>query len=257
MAIDLKVRSKSDEEITEAKIRQVIWMLKAGKTKKACCEHLGINYNTKRLDKIIQDFRDNEEKQKSLQEKARAQPLTDALKMIIVKDYETGESVAALAKRYYLTSPRIKSILIEKNVPIRTRGNKSAKVDHVTQDLDAKFKVGDRIFIPAFNAFGKVKEVFDEEWIDFHKQGRQRYVELVDHSKIAPDTQLREDVHYNIYWELPNGKEWKLGPLKHMIQVYETIIEETGRESYRVWVEGEYSCFGFYKRKDLFPVVSQ
>ena len=37
-------------EITEAKIRQVLWMIKAGKTKKACCEHLGIAYNTKNLD---------------------------------------------------------------------------------------------------------------------------------------------------------------------------------------------------------------
>ena len=37
------------KEIPEAKIRQVIWMLKVGKTKKACCEHLGIAYNTKSM----------------------------------------------------------------------------------------------------------------------------------------------------------------------------------------------------------------
>ena len=39
--------------ISEAKIRQAIWMLKAKKTKKQVCEHLGIAYNTKRLDNII------------------------------------------------------------------------------------------------------------------------------------------------------------------------------------------------------------
>ena len=42
--------------ISEAKIRQAIWMLKAKKTKKQVCEHLGIAYNTKRLDNIIQEF---------------------------------------------------------------------------------------------------------------------------------------------------------------------------------------------------------
>ena len=46
------------KEIPESKIRQVIWMLKAGKTKKACCEHLGIAYNTKRLDTIITEFKE-------------------------------------------------------------------------------------------------------------------------------------------------------------------------------------------------------
>ena len=41
-------------EIPEAKIRQAIWMIKSKKTKKSICEHLGIAYNTKRLDSIIQ-----------------------------------------------------------------------------------------------------------------------------------------------------------------------------------------------------------
>ena len=44
-------------DISETKIRQAIWMQKAGKTKKSICEHLGIAYNTKRLDTIIQDFK--------------------------------------------------------------------------------------------------------------------------------------------------------------------------------------------------------
>ena len=46
--------------IPEAKIRQAIWMLKKGKSKKDCCLHLGISYNTKRLDTIIKDAELNE-----------------------------------------------------------------------------------------------------------------------------------------------------------------------------------------------------
>ena len=34
------------QEISETKIRQAIWMLKANKTKKSVCEHIGIAYNT-------------------------------------------------------------------------------------------------------------------------------------------------------------------------------------------------------------------
>ena len=51
-------RNPIKADIPEAKIRQAIWMLKVNKTKKAVCEHLGIAYNTKRLDAIIQNFHD-------------------------------------------------------------------------------------------------------------------------------------------------------------------------------------------------------
>jgi hypothetical protein len=58
-------------EITEAKIRQAIWMIKAKKTKKSICEHLGIAYNTKRLDQIINDFYAKEEREAELKKKAQ------------------------------------------------------------------------------------------------------------------------------------------------------------------------------------------
>ena len=57
--------------IYEAKIRQVKWMLKKGKSKKDCCLHLGISYNTKRLDTIIKDFDDRLVREKELRAKAK------------------------------------------------------------------------------------------------------------------------------------------------------------------------------------------
>ena len=58
-------------DISEAKIRQAIWMIKAKKTKKAVCEHLGIAYNTKRLDAIIQEFHDKQKREAELKKKAK------------------------------------------------------------------------------------------------------------------------------------------------------------------------------------------
>ena len=62
-------------EITEAKIRQAIWMLKAKKTKKAVCEHLGIAYNTKRLDQIIKDFHEKLEREAELKKESSQQDI--------------------------------------------------------------------------------------------------------------------------------------------------------------------------------------
>ena len=55
--------------IPEAKIRQAIWMLKKGKTKKAVCDHVGIAYSPKRLDTLIEDFHKRIEREKQLKQK--------------------------------------------------------------------------------------------------------------------------------------------------------------------------------------------
>ena len=74
-------------EIPEAKIRQAIWMIKSKKTKKSVCEHLGIAYNTKRLDSIIQEFHDRLAREADLKKKARTKVFTDKEKRAIADEY--------------------------------------------------------------------------------------------------------------------------------------------------------------------------
>jgi len=254
--------AKKTNEISETKIRQAIWMVKANKTKKSICEHLGIAYNTKRLDTILQEFQDRETRLKELKKKRSKTPFTEAEKKQIVNDYNNGESQSAIATRLYASPQRIKNVLIEMNVPIRARSKRGeAKVDHVVQDLDVIFKEGDRVFIPKINSFGKVKQVFDEEWIDYHRQPeRRRYVELhgleAAKKKYGTDFEGREDVHWNIYWQYEDGSEWKELAIKEKIRYTESVIEETGREYYRIFVEGDYGHFRDELRENLFPVKS-
>ena len=254
--------AKKPIEISETKIRQAIWMQKAGKTKKSICEHLNIAYNTKRLDTIIQDFKNKEVRVEELKKKARAKSLTESDKEGIIKSYQDGESQSAIAKQLYLTPQRVKTVLIEKGIPIRARKKKGqATVDHVIQDLDVKFKKEERVFIPSINSFAKVKEVLDEDWVEYHSQPRRRkYVELHGlkeaRKKWGEDYEGKEDVHWNIYWEYDSGGEWKEFAIKDMINKVETIIEETGREYYRLYVEGDYGHFRTEMRSNLYPVRS-
>ena len=122
-------------------------------------------------------------------------------------------------------------------------------------------KKEDRVFIPKINAFGKVKEVFDEDWIDYHRQpNRRRYVELHGlqeaKKKYGETFEGREDVHWNIYWQYDNGTEWKESAIKYRIGQVESMIEETGREYYSIFVDGDYGHFRNEKRENLFPVKS-
>jgi hypothetical protein len=245
------------QEIPEAKIRQAIWMLKQKKTKKSVCEHLGIAYNTKRLDTIIQDFKDKEAREKRLKEKAKNTPLTEADKKSIIKDYLNGEAQSAIAKQFYISPQRVKKVLLENNVPIRSRKkNEPAKTEHIVQDLEIKFSTGEKVFFGELNSFATITEVFDEEYVERLSLGRQRYVETYKWTPKSPHPDAVEGIHYEIYWELEDGTRWLLNPFKAHISRVENLIIETGRETYNVWIEGDYAHRrSFVSRDKLFPVV--
>lgn len=247
---------KQKLEIPEAKIRQVIWMLKVGKTKKECCSFLGIAYNTKRLETIIEDFRKDQEKQEELKKQARSKPIEEETKNYIVASYQEGTAMSVLAEKLFLTPQKIKQVLIEKNVPIRGRSKKAgAKVDHVIQDLDRKFVIGERVFIARTNEFGLVKKVFDEEYIEQFENCILKSIELHSWKNLKPDQEPVEGIHFESYYELPNGEQWKRSAVQHVINRVNKVIESTGRESYLVYHTGDSQYYAEYYRRDLFPVV--
>jgi hypothetical protein len=247
------------QEIPEAKIRNAIWYLKTGKTKKFVCEFLGIAYNTARLAKIIEDFKAKEVREKELKEKAKNTALTDATKKDIINSYLNGEAQSAIATRYYISPQRVKTVLLESNVPIRARAkNAPAKTEHIVQDLDIKFKERDRVFYGAENSFASITQVFDEEYAEKLRQGRQRWIELLPWKEGGKHPNPVLDIHYQIYWELEDGSSWKLDALKNHVKRVETLIADTGRETYEVWIEGDHAFRKmFVPRAELFPVVSK
>lgn len=253
-------KANSNSEIPEAKIRQCIWMLKTGKTKKACCEHLGIPYNTKKLDKIIQDFNAGIEREERLKKAARNKIFSDREKNDIAKAYLAGETQSSLAKQYFISPQRIKKILIDTGTPIRGRGkNSEATVDHIVQDLEVKFTRNEKVFIAKYNCFGIIDHVYDEEYVEYLEDGRQRYVEIHPFKPnkaglAGTHVEPQEHIHYEVYWVLNDGKEMKLPA---MIQLRDQVIkklEETGREYYRVWRDDDYKCFIYLNREELYPV---
>lgn len=245
-------------EIPESKIRQAIWMLKAKKTKKAICEHLDISYNVKKLDSIIQDFLDKEEREKALKASARKKTFSKKEKEQIAKDYLAGEAQSSIAKRYYISPQRVKSFLIEMNVPIRARSKKQeAKTDHIVQDLETKFNKKDKVFFKKHNCFAEVVEVYDEDYLDFLSEGKIRYIET--RKTDSPYEEPKEGVHYELYWQLEKEEypNWKLHALQEFRKRINKVIEETGRESYKVWKLDDYGGYYYVNRDDLYPIQAQ
>jgi hypothetical protein len=235
-------RTNTKVDIPEAKIRQAIWMLKVNKTKKQVCEHIGIAYNTKRLDTIINDFHEKNKRIADLKAKARVKKFSLEEKKSIAESYLNGEAQSKLAEQFYISAARIKKILIEMNVPLRARGkNKPANVEHVVQDLEVRFKKGDKVFLAKENCFAIVKEVYDED----PKTGMAgRYFEP------------QAGVHYEIYWmrQSDTSPKFKLDAFLHHRDKISKIIEETGRESYLIYRSGDHGGYSNINRDQLYPV---
>ena len=256
-------RTTVKAEISEAKIRQAIWMLKVNKTKKAVCEHLGIAYKTKRLNTIIENFHEKIEREANLKKAARTKVFTNAEKQGIADSYLGGEAQSAIAKQFYISPARVKKILIEMNVPIRARGkNKAANVEHVIQDLEVKFRTGDKVFVAEKNCFAQIREVYDEDWLELHENGFQKYIDIYEF-KPDPKTGMAgkfyepaPGIHYEIYWMLEGEKlpTRKLSAFLSQRDKVSRIIEETGRESYLTYQLGDYGGYATYNRDKLFPV---
>lgn len=243
------------QEIPEAKIRNAIWYLKKGKTKKFVCEFLGITYNTKKLDSLIKEFQHKQQREADLKTKARKKIFTLAEKQRIAKEYLSGETQAALARSWYISPQRIKNILIEMEVPIRSRGKKAgAKVDHIEQDLEVKFQKDEKVFLAKYNCFAIIDTVFDEEYLDYLENGRQKYREIYPHKQNSEHCDIVENIHYEIYWVLEDNKEMKLSAMKTLRQQIIKNLEDTGREFYRVWRDDDFKRFVYVKRNELFPV---
>lgn len=88
-------------------------------TKKLACEMLGINYNTTRLDKLVDEFL--EEKQRRIDRVAanRGKPVTDHEVSCIIEDYLTGESLSSTSERLCRSILFIKNVLNRCGIPLR------------------------------------------------------------------------------------------------------------------------------------------
>ncbi len=248
------------DEISEAKIRQAIWMMKTKKTKKAICEHLGIPYNTKRLDSIINDFLEKEERLVQLKQKAKTKVFTETEKRQLATDYQNGDAISTIATNNYISSQRVKAFLVEIGVPIRARKkNAEANTSHIVQDLDIRFSKQDRVFHGPSNSFATITEVLDEEYVDYLRQGLQKYVEIYPWDpKKSKYPEPVEGIHYEIYWILEDSSMLKLGALKRLIKKTETHIEAYGREAYNIWIEGDAGHWRMdIPRHELFPVITK
>ena len=117
----MAIKKKSYEKLDDTNIKRVIAALEEESpiSKKVACEMLNINYNTTRLSKIINNFKEEQEHRKARMAKNRGKPASkDELKEII-EMYLDGQTVTDIAKYLYRSPAFVKGNLDRIGVPTR------------------------------------------------------------------------------------------------------------------------------------------
>ena len=117
----MAIKKKSYEKLDDTNIKRVITALEEESpiSKKDACEMLNINYNTTRLSKIINNFKEEQEHRKARMAKNRGKPASsDELKEMI-EMYLDGQAVTDIAKYLFRSPAFIKGNLDKIGVPTR------------------------------------------------------------------------------------------------------------------------------------------
>lgn len=115
------IKKQEHEKLDDLTISRVINLLeqKSPITKKAACEILNISYNTARLAKIIQEYKDKIEYTRKRMEKNKGRPFSDLETKEIVIDYLSGTPISRIAANLFRTEHTIKAYIQKLNLPER------------------------------------------------------------------------------------------------------------------------------------------
>lgn len=119
-----KVKKKEYENLTEAHIKRVIELLEAEKpiTKKEACEILNITYNTTRLNKIIQEYKDEVAETARRRAANRGKAASTHEIQTIIECYLDGDGITEISKRIYRSNTFVKEVIEKVGVPQKVVG---------------------------------------------------------------------------------------------------------------------------------------
>ena len=152
-----------EERMVDSNIAKVIAMLEPTDTeqkpwtKKECCQYLGMAYNTKRLDQVIQEYRDRKEKDRERRAAKRGKPATTDEVQYVIQDYLSGETVDSISKSLYRSTAFVKGILEKYHVPIRSQKHDYFKPELIPDGaVRERFKVGEVVYSARYDSTARI-----------------------------------------------------------------------------------------------------
>jgi hypothetical protein len=181
------VKKRDYERLDDATISRVVSLLEQETpiTKKTACEILHISYNTARLGKIIQEYKDQIEYTKKRMRINRGKPFSDYEIQDMVIRYLSGESMSIIAKSMYRSLGAVKAHITKLGLPERSKTADYWNPDMMPDEMVAKsFEVGEYVWAARYNCMAQIKGTKNDDtyliWVfgKYNQFARQPLEEL-------------------------------------------------------------------------------
>ena len=156
------IKSKSHEKLTDTNIANVVSLLEQDNpiTKKEACSILNIRYNTTRLAKIIEEWRDTQEFRERRKAQNKGKAATKDEIRAVVQSYLDGDNVSTIAASIYRSPSFVKGIIERLRVPQKLaesdyEGMKNAMLPE--ECVAEEFEYNEKVWYPRRNKFALVK----------------------------------------------------------------------------------------------------
>jgi len=153
----MAIKSKKHEKLDETNIQRVIGHLESDTpiTKKEACEMLNISYNTTRLNKIIEEYKETMDFRARRKELNRGKRATDMEIRQTVQRYLSGEPVSDIAKGLYRSATFVKGIVERIGIPTKrpkTEQGMNQKMGYLPEEcVSDDFFVGEKVWCSRYD----------------------------------------------------------------------------------------------------------
>jgi transposase len=230
-----KVKAKQHENLTETNIRKVMELLGAEKpiSKKDACDILNISYNTTRLNKIIEQYKEEQSEQERRRAQNRGKPASEYEIQTVIEGYLDGSSVAEISKRLFRSASFVKDIIDRVGVPQKVVGaNWSNPCIIPDQCIRESFEIGQIVWHAKRHNLAIVMEQLHNVK---DKDNNYYRVFIIEPMEEAPSYFPSIQVYGGFY---DGAFAYDLGSLDHLKQ-YGVDIYRPYRAHFSKWLNGK------------------
>lgn len=171
-----KTKFGDEERLDDASMEKVIKLLEPEDgskpvTKKDACAILNIAYNTTRLGKLIEVFKEKKIRTAQRRAEKRGKPVSkDEVNYIITEYLIDGSSVAAIAESSYRSVATVNKVLEDYGVPKRATAYDYFKPELVPEDaMRTEFAIGEKVYSTRYDSLAVIEGEVP------HKSGEKVY----------------------------------------------------------------------------------
>jgi hypothetical protein len=158
-----RTKNSEDENLSVANIEKVIALLEPKEdgvkpiTKKDACAILNIAYNTTRLAKLIEAYKEKKAATAAKRASLRGKPATPGEISFIISGYLEGQPIDALSEKTYRSSSLIKQILDKYSVPIRAKAHDYFRPELIPEGaMRDRFKEGEIVYSARYDSIARI-----------------------------------------------------------------------------------------------------